>query len=128
LNQKRRQSKMISDTVVDQTQLRKLVFQSQAQFRGLRSHSGQSKRFWRDSGVLRWASKLCEKGVNQLRPKTRQNILKHGSKVAVHFRRCLITKHLRNKTLAFESSASANSATPAFRKERDDTASAQNLK
>ena len=52
---------------------------------------------------------------NPKKAKIEANALKHGSKVATTFQRCLIIKHLCNKPLAFESSASANSATPALR-------------
>src|SRR5262245_23317181 len=52
---------------------------------------------------------------NPKKAKIEANALKHGSKVATTFRRCLVIKHLCNKPLAFESSASANSATPALR-------------
>jgi hypothetical protein len=44
--------------------------------------------------------------------KNSQKRLRTGSKVAVPSGRCLIIKHLRSETLAFESSALADSATP----------------
>jgi len=47
------------------------------------------------------------------RLQNRQKTGKNGSKVAESRCRYLIIKHLCNKTLAFESSASASSATPA---------------
>jgi hypothetical protein len=84
---------------VHQAERRKLVFQSQA--------SG-------DAGCDLWHIR----GTSAKTPKKAKieaNALKHGSKVATTFQRCLIIKHLCNKPLAFESSASANSATPASR-------------
>ena len=81
-----------------QAERRKLVFQSQA--------SG-------DAGCGLWHIR----GTSAKTPKKAKieaNALKHGSKVATTFQRCLIIKHLCNKPLAFESSASANSATPAL--------------
>jgi hypothetical protein len=83
---------------VHQAERRKLVFQSQA--------SG-------DAGCGLWHIR----GTSAKTPKKAKieaNALKHGSKVATTFQRCLIIKHLCNKPLAFESSASANSATPAL--------------
>jgi len=70
---------------------------------------------------------ICGTSVGQSaktpkKAKIEANALKHGSKVATTFQRCLIIKHLCNKPLAFESSASANSATPALGgPERKDT-------
>src|SRR5439155_14030707 len=83
---------------VHQAERRKLVFQSQ--------RSG-------DAGCDLWHIR----GTSAKTPKKAKieaNALKHGSKVATTFQRCLIIKHLCNKPLAFESSASANSATPAL--------------
>jgi hypothetical protein len=101
-------------------QRRKLVFQSQAYSGTPCSHPANQN----DSGAILSASVarlskakkrliLAESGKARKRPKSRQNALEHGSKVATLFSWCLIIKHLCNKSLAFESSASANSATPA---------------